>query len=175
MEPIFEHSAITLFICANCARPAQVSSSSGRPRPTVPDFNWPGPVKQVIIPCTGRLQPEHVLKAFESGSSIVSVVACQEDNCHYIEGSRRCTRRVDYIRLLLNEIGLGDGRLLLFHLPGSASEDMMMSVGKSANPEILDSLSAQIAAVRDRAIEALRVHSPNPLHDSSSVDGDGNE
>jgi F420-non-reducing hydrogenase iron-sulfur subunit len=175
METISEQSAITLFVCANCARPAQVSSSSGRSRPAVPDFNWPGPVKQVIVPCTGRLQPEHVLRAFESGSSIVSVVACQEDNCHYIEGSRRCTHRVDYIRSLLNEIGLGDGRLLLFHLPGSASEDLAISVGKSADPEILDSLRAQIAAVRDQAIEALRVHPPNPLHDSSAADGDGNE
>jgi F420-non-reducing hydrogenase iron-sulfur subunit len=175
METISEQSAITLFLCANCARPGQVSSSSGRPKPVVPDFNWPGPVKQVIVPCTGRLQPEHVLRAFESGSSIVSVVACQEDNCHYIEGSRRCARRVEYIRSLLNEIGLGDGRLLLFHLPGSASEDLTVSVGKSANPESPDSLSARIAAVRDQAMEALRVYPRNPLHVLSPVDGGGNE
>ena len=109
METISEQSAITLFVCANCARPAQVSSSSGRTRPVVPDFNWPGPVKQVIVPCAGRLQPEHVLKAFESGSSVVSVVACQEDNCHHAEGSRRCEMRMEYIRSILKEIGLGVG------------------------------------------------------------------
>lgn len=175
METVSEQSAITLFVCANCARPAQVSSSSGRPRAVVPDFNWPGPVKQVIVPCTGRLQPEHVLKAFESGSSIVSVVACREDNCHYIEGSRRCARRLEYIRSLLSEIGLGDGRLLLFHLPGSASQDLALSSGKSADSEFPDSLRAQIEAVRDQAIEALRANPPNPLRLSISMDGYGHE
>ena len=133
METIPEQRAITVFVCANCARPGKAPSSSGRVRPVVPDFNWPSPFKQVVVPCTGRLQPEHVLKAFESGASVVSVVACQDDNCHYVEGSRRCTRRIDYIRSLLNEIGLGEERLLLFHLPGSASEDLAMSAGKASS------------------------------------------
>jgi coenzyme F420-reducing hydrogenase delta subunit len=81
-----------------------------------------------------------VLRAFESGSSVVTVVACQVDNCHFIEGSRRCARRVDYIRSLLNEIGLGDERLLLFYLPGSASQDLAVAAGKPVaepNPDLL--------------------------------------
>ena len=114
METIPEQRAITVFVCANCARPGKAPSSAGRVPPVVPDFNWPSPFQQVVVPCTGRLQPEHVLKAFESGSSVVSVVACQDDNCHYVEGSRRCTRRIDFIRSLLNEMGLGEERLLLF-------------------------------------------------------------
>ena len=35
------------------------------------------------------------------------VVACDEDNCHHLEGSRRCARRVDYLRGILDEVGLG--------------------------------------------------------------------
>ena len=89
--------AVTIFVCANCARAGQAPTSAGRPRPAVPDFGWPWPVREILVPCTGRLQPEHVLKAFESGSGVVSIVACEEDNCHYLEGSKRCARRADYL------------------------------------------------------------------------------
>jgi len=171
METIPEQRAITVFVCANCARQGKAPSSSGRSRPVVPDFNWPSPFRQVVVPCTGRLQPEHVLKAFESGASVVSVVACQDDNCHYVEGSRRCTRRIDYIRSLLNEIGLGEERLLLFHLPGSASEDLAMAAGK-ASSEGDDSVNAQIAAIRRHAIEVLQSHPSNPLQISGGLNGD---
>jgi F420-non-reducing hydrogenase iron-sulfur subunit len=174
METIPEQRAIAVFVCANCARQGKAPSSSGRSRPVVPDFNWPIPFKQVVVPCTGRLQPEHVLKAFESGASVVSVIACQDDNCHYVEGSPRCTRRIDYIRSLLNEIGLGEERLLLFHLPGSASEDLAMSAGKASSKEDQDSINDQIAAIRKRAIEVLGSHPPNPLQGSGGLNGDFN-
>jgi len=159
--------SLTVFICANCARPGKELTSAGPTRPVVPDFNWPSPARQVVVPCSGRLQPEHVLKAFESGSSVVAVIACQQDNCHYAEGSRRCELRLEYIRSLLKEIGLGEGRLLLSYLPGSASEDLALTSGESAQPNRSDSLEAQIAAIRDSVVEALRVNPPNPLQQMS--------
>ena len=162
MEINQESSLMTAFVCANCARPGNLPSSTNRIKPDVPDFGWPGRVRQVLLPCAGRLHPENVLKAFESGSSIVSVVACQEDNCHYIEGSRRCERRVDYVRSILKEIGLGDERLLLFHLPGSASEDLALAVGKPAGFCSPD-LSTHLTEIKNQAIHALRVQLPNPL------------
>jgi coenzyme F420-reducing hydrogenase delta subunit len=163
MKTLFDHTAATVFVCANCTRPGQVPTSAGRSKPAVPDFGWPGFVEQIIVPCTGRLQPEHVLRAFESGSSIVSVVACQDDNCHYIEGSRRCDRRLDYLRSLLNEIGLGEERLLLFHLPGSAAQDLALASGRSVPEPDSDLLKGQVASIRDEVLEALRTSPPNPL------------
>ncbi len=163
METTPRPPAMTVFVCANCARPGQVLTSSGRARPVVPDFKWPTSVEQITVPCTGRLQPEHVLRAFESGSSLVSVIACREDNCHYIEGSRRCARRVDYIRSILNEIGLGGGRLLLFRLPGSASEDLALAAGRPLPEPDRNTPDGPIAALRDAALEALRTFPPNPL------------
>jgi coenzyme F420-reducing hydrogenase delta subunit len=156
-------AGVTVFVCANCARPPKEAGSAKRTRPTVPELHLPGTVRQVIVPCTGRLQPEHVLKAFETGSSVVSVIACQDDNCHYIEGSRRCARRVDYIRSILKEIGLGDERLLLSYLPGSAMEDLALATGEDAGKNLSDLLEAQVAAIRDQVIQALRTNPPNPL------------
>jgi F420-non-reducing hydrogenase iron-sulfur subunit len=162
-----DSAKITMFVCANCARAGKELTSAGRARPVVPDFNLPGRVQSIVVPCTGRLQPEHILKAFESGSSVVSVVACQDDNCHYAEGSRRCALRVELVQSILKEIGLGDGRLLLSYLPGSAAEDLAMAAGKSGGSNGAGLLDAQIAAVRDRIIETLRIYPPNPLQQSS--------
>jgi coenzyme F420-reducing hydrogenase delta subunit len=159
---------ITIFVCANSARAGKMLTS-GRTRPAVPDFKLPCQFQQVIIPCAGRLQPEHVLRAFEAGSRIVSVVACQEDNCHYAEGSRRCSLRIDFIKSILQEIGLGEGRLLLSHLPGSASEDMVLATGKAADANSTNVLSVQIDELRSRMIEALDANPPNPLRLSSDM------
>ena len=156
-------TAVTMFLCANCARPGKEPTSAGRTRPVVPEFNLPGRVDRIVVPCTGRLQPEHILRALESGSSIVSVVGCEDDNCHYAEGSRRCALRIEYIRSILGEIGLGDGRLLFFHLPGSASQDLEAATGKSARPFTSELLNAQIADLRARMIAALQSQPPNPL------------
>ncbi len=163
MDKLPDSTDITMFVCANCGRPGKELTSAGRTRPAVPDFNLPGRVQQIILPCTGRLQPEHILRAFESGSRIVSIVGCQDDNCHYAEGSRRCAIRVDYIRSILREIGLGDGRLLLSFLPGSASEDLAMAAGKTADPLSTDLLDVRIADLRARTIDAFQAHAPNPL------------
>jgi coenzyme F420-reducing hydrogenase delta subunit len=154
---------ITVFVCANCARPWQAPTSAGRPRPAVPDFGWPWPVREILVPCTGRLQPEHVLKAFESGSDIVSMIACEEDNCHYLEGSKRCARRADYLRSILNAIGLGGERLMLFHLPGTAEEDMALAAGGPTPACASEARDSQAAAIRDQVIEALAALPPNPL------------
>jgi coenzyme F420-reducing hydrogenase delta subunit len=166
--------AITVFLCANCARPARAATSAGYPRPIVPDFGWPFPARQVLVSCTGRLQPEHVLKAFESGSEAVCLVACQEDDCHYVEGSKRCARRASFIRSILDEIGLGGERLLLFHLPGTAAEDMALGSGRTV--EALDSaaVDAQAAAIREQVVEILRTLPPNPLNQARTAGADEN-
>jgi len=156
-------AGVTFFVCANCARPGSAPTSAGRPRPSVPDFAWPWPVRQVLLPCTGRLQPEMVLKALESGARLACAVACAEDNCHYLEGSKRCARRVGYLRSMLDEIGLGGERLLLFSLPGTAAQDMALAAGAPAETVDSDALNAQVIAIRDEVILAFQDLPPSPL------------
>ena len=157
-------TAVTAFICANCARPSRTPDTAGRSRPTVPEFHWPFSVQEVLVPCTGRLQPEHVLKAFELGADLVCAVACEEDNCHNLEGSKRCARRVDYLRSVLDEVGLGGGRLMLFHLPGTAAEDMALDIGNHESVCTVEVEDPRIAAIRDEVLRALAQLAPNPLY-----------
>jgi len=40
-------------------------------------------------------------------------------DCHFLEGNLRAKERVEYTKKLLNEIGLGEGRLEMFHIGAS--------------------------------------------------------
>ncbi len=125
-------------------------------------------MKEVVVPCTGRIQPEHLLRAFEAGAEMVCVVACEEDDCHYLEGSCRAARRCEYVGGLLEEIGLGRERLVLFHLSGSARKDM--AVGAAADPAEKslpvseEELTRRVGAIAEDVARRLRTLAPNPLH-----------
>ncbi len=155
---------VTLFLCVNGARPGVAPTSAGRPRPVVPDFRWPLAVEQVLLPCAGRLQPEHVLKAFEAGADAVCAVACREDNCHHLDGSKRCARRVDHVRSILDQVGLGGERLLFFSLPGSAAEDLALGAGLAAPARGAAALDERVAAVREQVVAEVERLPQSPLH-----------
>jgi len=73
----------------------------------------PPSVREIRVPCAGKLQPEHFLKAFEQGVDLVLVATCGDGRCRYLEGQRRVQRRIDYVKDILNDIGLGGERLAL--------------------------------------------------------------
>jgi coenzyme F420-reducing hydrogenase delta subunit len=160
------------FICANSARAGRSPTSSARPRPDVPDFGGACPVEQVTIPCAGRLQPEHVLKVFETGADAVCVVACEDDNCHTLKGSRRCERRVEYVRGLLDQVGVGSERLLFFRLPGSAREDLALGIAAPAPTGLREpaepapSMMGKVRSIRDQLMVRVRSLPPSPLRAS---------
>jgi coenzyme F420-reducing hydrogenase delta subunit len=118
-----------MFVCANSARPGASPTSGMRTPPSHLAFDWPFLPHEVLLPCAGKLQPEHLLKAFEAGADLVCVVTCAGDNCHTLEGSLRAQRRVEFVRSMLDEMGVGGERLMLATLPGSASEDMEAARG----------------------------------------------
>lgn len=164
---------VTMFVCANSGRSGRASTSASRPRPKVPDFNWPFLVEQVVVPCAGRIQPEHLLKTFEAGADLVLVVACEDENCHYIEGCKRCQLRVEFVQSILKEIGLGEERLRLEILPGSAAEDLMADSGNSLPETDPDSVAERINSVRERTIQAFNLLPPNPLRQADAGNSAG--
>ncbi len=158
---------VIVFRCANGSRPGVVPGLAPQRRPLPLRFEWPISTHEVVLPCTGRLQPEHVLKAFETGARAVCVIACASDNCHYLEGSPRAERRVDHVRQLLDEVGLSGERLMLFHLPGSAHEDMMLERapgdGSAGAQPSQEELASRLAAIRREVMAKLHRLEPNPL------------
>jgi nicotinamide mononucleotide adenylyltransferase len=131
----------------------------------VPDLGLDS-IEQVVLPCAGRLQPEHVLKVVEAGADAVCVVACENDNCHTLEGSRRCERRVEYVRGLLEEVGVGAERLLFFRLPGSARGDLALGMANTVPAERVrapSSVAEKLRFIRDQVMVRVRTLPPSPL------------
>lgn len=155
--------AIAVFECVNATRVGQAPTSSSRRRPGPSLFQWPIPSLLVRLPCAGRLQPEHLLKAFEDGYDAVCVLACAADNCHCLEGSKRGQLRINYVRGLLDEMGLGGNRLLFFNLPGSAREDMALGLPQSAAALPDQALAAQAQAIVAEAMSAIALLPPSPF------------
>jgi len=72
---------------------------------------YPAGLRVVRLPCSGKLDLLHILKAFEEGADGVCLIACTEANCHHIDGSQRARKRIAYAQGLLKEIGLEPERL----------------------------------------------------------------
>jgi len=129
-------------------------------------------VHEIPLPCTGRLQPEHLLKAFEAGADAVCVITCAGDSCRYLEGSRRVERRVGYVRELLDEIGLGGERLLLFDLAASAQLDAMLGHVLKGPPGTRPNQKedgSREAEIYDMVMAGLGALQPSPLWQSKGT------
>jgi coenzyme F420-reducing hydrogenase delta subunit len=152
---------VTVFRCVN-------SSPSGtEPRHVPqPEPEWPIPVHEIALPCTGRLQPEHLLKAFEAGADAVCVITCAGDDCHYLEGSQRAERRAAYVRELLNEIGLGGQRLMVFRLAASGQADATLG-RPPKNPS--SGKQESLAEIFETVVAGLGALQPNPLRQDKAT------
>jgi coenzyme F420-reducing hydrogenase delta subunit len=60
------------------------------------------------LPCSGRVDALHFLKAVEAGAEKIYLVMCPEGACRYGQGNVRARKRLDYARGLLREVGFAD-------------------------------------------------------------------
>jgi len=70
----------------------------------------------VRLPCTGKLDVIHVLRAFEKGADGVFCVGCMEGDCHFNEGNFRARRRIEQAARILDKVGVGGGRVKMYNL-----------------------------------------------------------
>jgi F420-non-reducing hydrogenase iron-sulfur subunit len=96
------------------------------------------------IPCSGRLEPIHLLRALETFADGAYVVTCPEGNCLYFEGNYRAKKRVERTQAIINEIGL-------------EAERVGIIVGSKDNHKTLGEVAEKIYA----AISQLK---PSPVH-----------
>ena len=62
------------------------------------------------MPCSGRIDPLYVLRAFERGADAVLVAGCHIGDCHYAEGNYYARRRLTMLRELLRFSGIPSER-----------------------------------------------------------------
>ena len=79
-------------------------------------LDYPSNVKIIKLPCTGKVDVIHILKAFESGIDGVYVAGCLEGECHFLIGNLRARKRVEYVKGLLGSIGINPDRVEMYNL-----------------------------------------------------------
>jgi coenzyme F420-reducing hydrogenase delta subunit len=70
-------------------------------------------IKFFPLPCSGRIEPLHLLRALETGADKVYLIVCPEGACRYREGNLRAGKRLAFAQGLIEEIGLERERLEL--------------------------------------------------------------
>jgi coenzyme F420-reducing hydrogenase delta subunit len=68
-------------------------------------------VKTIGLPCSGKVDIPYLVKAFETGADGAVLVTCKESECKHLEGNMRAGKRVEAVESLLEEIGMGKGRV----------------------------------------------------------------
>jgi len=103
---------IVAFCCYFCAYSAADLAGSMR-------LQYPPNIRLVEMPCSGKIDPQVILSAFESGADGVYVAGCMEGDCHFLRGNFRAKKRVGRMKALLREIGLEPERLEMYNLSSS--------------------------------------------------------
>ena len=127
---------IVAFCCHYCAYTAADMAGSMRLR-------YPPNVKIIRVPCSGKVDAIHIMKALEKGADGVMVAGCLEGDCHFKNGNIRAARRVESVRKILEDIGMGGDRVEMF----------TMSAG----------MGERFALVATEFTEKIRKLGPNPV------------
>jgi coenzyme F420-reducing hydrogenase delta subunit len=112
-------------------------------------LDYPPNVKIIRVPCSGKVDVLHLLRAIQKGADGVYVVGCLEGTCHYNEGNYRARERVNHVRMLLEEIGIEGDRVRMYNL----------SSGEGPT----------FAAYAKEMTEHIKALGPNRLNDKATV------
>jgi len=109
--------------------PKKLASSTGSLKPVVLCFacqwcsygaadlagvsriQYPPNVRILRVPCSGRVDVLHVLKAFQNGADGVIITGCHIGDCHYVDGNVKAKDRVDVMKKSLSALGIDPERL----------------------------------------------------------------
>ena len=76
-------------------------------------LNYPAEVKIIKIPCSCRVSPMFVLRAFGMGADGVILCGCHPGDCHYSTGNYHTRRRFKLFFGMLEFLGIEKGRFRL--------------------------------------------------------------
>ena len=99
---------VHIFYCSNSIEPDQLVNGIGRGDGVE--------VRMIGLPCSGKIDVPYLLKAFETGADGAAIVTCPKNECRHLEGNRRAQKRAEAVEALLEEIGLGQGRMSVITL-----------------------------------------------------------
>lgn len=91
-------------LCKWCSYAGADLAGTGRKK-------YPHNIKIIKVPCSGRVDPLLILKAFRLGFDGVLVSGCHPGDCHYQTGNYRARRRMAITKKFLESMGVDSRRL----------------------------------------------------------------
>jgi len=106
---------IIAFLCNWCSYAGADLAGTSR-------IQYPPNVLVIRTMCSGRVEPEFVLRAFSMGADGVLICGCHPGDCHYSTGNYKTWRRTYLLRKLLEQLGIEPERLKLRWISASEGE-----------------------------------------------------
>jgi len=95
-------------------------------------------MRAIRVMCSGRVDPQFVLKALREGADGVMIAGCHPGECHYVEGNIKALRRYILLKRMLKQWGIEEERVQLVW--ASASEGNLLA-------EAVDRMTEQVRAL----------------------------
>jgi F420-non-reducing hydrogenase iron-sulfur subunit len=95
---------IVAFVCNWCTYAGADLAGTSR-------IKYDAHIRVLRFPCTGRIDPLFVIKAFERGADGVLISGCHPGDCHYNTGNYHARRRWTLFRELLLFVGIDERRV----------------------------------------------------------------
>ena len=87
---------IVMFCCNWCSYGGADTAGTAR-------MQYPPNIRVIRVMCSGRIDPQFVLKAFKEGADGVFVAGCHMGDCHYDAGNYKLDRRMRLIYKLVED------------------------------------------------------------------------
>ena len=112
-------------------------------------LSYPPNGKIVRVPCSCRVNPMFVLKAFQRGADGVILCGCHPGDCHYVTGNYYTRRRMSLLFSFLDYLGIEKQRTRVEWV--SAAEGARFSA-------VMNDFVQQVAALgKNKRLQDLRV------------------
>ena len=116
------------FFCRECAYAAADATGNAR-------VSLPPTIRSVLVPCTGRVSPLHLLKALADGADGVYIAGCLVGQCHYREGNLYAIDRIEFAQALLQSVGVEPERVQMFTM-SAADSPMFVAAARKMHETI---------------------------------------
>lgn len=112
MDEQFEPKIIA-FLCNWCSYAGADLAGTSR-------IQYPPNVRIIRLMCSGALDPLYIFRSLLGGADGVLIGGCHPGDCHYTNGNYKVRRRVASIKMILEQMGMEQDRIMLRWI--SASE-----------------------------------------------------
>jgi len=90
-------------------------------------------INPVMLPCSSKVQVSDLLNLLDHKADGVEVVACADEACHFLIGSRRAEKRIEYAKGLLENIDVDREKLGISRKSGLSVEQLMKLAANRAD------------------------------------------